>query len=154
MTDESGKPKIQFANADADADAEKGTPPLVPPLQAEGERGLSEIGRALVAMVEKAAAGWKSFQKGELTFSEVTQTIVTLVKGAEQLIKGRNQGALKHAEVKAAFNYLDREYGLIDKLDNLIRLPFWAEPFDAMAIRAVIDLLIAQAVAALNAGGW
>jgi len=56
--------------------------------------------------------------------------------------------------VREAFDYFDRKYRIIDRIDDLVPLPFFLEPLDGPFIRKVVDFLIGQAVATFNATIW
>ena len=56
--------------------------------------------------------------------------------------------------VRDAFEYFDKKYKIIDRIDDLIPLPFFLEPFDGPFLRKLVDFLIDQAVAVFNATIW
>ena len=60
----------------------------------------------------------------------------------------------KHKLVREAFEYFDNKYRIIDRIDDLIPLPFFLEPFDGAFLRKLIDFLIGQAVSVFNATIW
>jgi hypothetical protein len=56
--------------------------------------------------------------------------------------------------VRDAFEYFDNKYRIIDRIDDLIPLPFFLEPFDSPFLRKLVDFLIGQAVAVFNQTIW
>jgi hypothetical protein len=90
---------------------------------------------------------------GAFNLNEIYEVLVALVQSAEAMLAVSGMGAMKHKAVKEVFDQLDAQYGLIDKLDAAIRLPFWAEPFDGKVLRVAVNLLISLIVTSLNATG-
>lgn len=84
---------------------------------------------------------------------QIYEILVGLVRAAEAIFQGTGQGMIKHKLVREVWHRLDKEYGLVDKMDAAIKLPIWLEPFDATIIRASIDGLIILIVTALNSTG-
>jgi len=109
---------------------------------------------ALVGAVRSTVGKYQQFRKGELTATTLTDLISDLVHAAEATVRERNAGALKHTAVRTAFDRIDAEYHLIEKIDAAIRLPWYAEPFDQLAIKISIDLLISGVVTCANKYGW
>jgi len=91
---------------------------------------------------------------GEFEVKEIFDLIASLVRVAESVITSPRMGASKHKLVHDAFNWFDQKYEILDRVDDLIPLPFFMEPFDGPVIRKVIDFLISQAVSALNTSIW
>ena len=77
-----------------------------------------------------------------------------MVRAAESVITAPESGAEKHRLVREAFEYFDQEYHIIDRIDDLVALPIFLEPFDGPFLRKVIDFLIGQAVSVFNATIW
>ena len=63
-------------------------------------------------------------------------------------------GEDKHKLVRDAFEYFDNKFKIIDRIDDLIPLPFFLEPFDGPFLRKLVDFLIGQAVAVFNQTNW
>ena len=100
---------------------------------------------------EASIATWDDFQDdGNINSQTIMKLIGELVDAAETVIKEAKRGELKHHAVKDAFYYFDDKYDLLDKLDDMIDLPLWLEPFDRRIIAASIDLLIVMAVTVMN----
>lgn len=112
------------------------------------------IGQAITRAMERIAEEFGSFKAGELTISSLADFIDQMVRTVEVFLPGRGQGALKHAELIAAFGVLDKKYGIIDKIDLAIKLPFYLEPVDGPVIRLIVDVLIKGAVTFANKHGW
>jgi len=70
------------------------------------------------------------------------------------VITAPGSSAEKHQLVRDAFDWFDRRYRIVDRIDDLVPLPFFLEPFDGPFLRRVIDFLIGQAVAVFNATIW
>ena len=70
------------------------------------------------------------------------------------MITAPGSGAEKHQLVRDAFEWFDQKYRIVDRIDDLVPLPFFLEPFDGPFLRRVTDFLIGQAVAVFNATIW
>lgn len=79
--------------------------------------------------------------------SEVLKFIEDLV-GLISLTEGITKTQLK-GEVKEIWAYFNEKYGLIDKIDEMLKLPAIVEPFDGMLINEGIKLLLVYGVGAL-----
>jgi len=77
-----------------------------------------------------------------------------MVKAAESIFTAPQTGIEKHRLVREAFDYFDRKYRIVDRIDDLVALPVFIEPFDGPFLRKVVDFLIGQAVAVFNATIW
>jgi len=108
----------------------------------------------ILAEVEVARQDWTELFSGEFRIQEVFDLVGSLVRAAEAVITAPQSGATKHRLVREAFDYFDRKYRIIDRIDDLIPLPFFLEPFDGPVIRKVVDFLIGQAVAVFNMTIW
>ena len=105
----------------------------------------------LIQAVEDAIEVWEDLREDKkLDVNLVFALISSLVLTAEAVVKEAKQGEIKHKAVREAFDYFDEKYNLIDRLDEIIKLPFWLEPFDGKLLKALIDLLIVQAVSMMN----
>ena len=109
---------------------------------------------SILAEVEAARQDWQKLFSGEFRIQEVFDLVASLVKATEAVITAPQSGANKHRLVREAFEHFDREYHIIDRIDDLISLPFFLEPFDGPVIRKVVDFLIGQAVAVFNQTIW
>ena len=108
----------------------------------------------ILAEVETVGKDWKELFSGEFHLREIFDLVASLVRAAEAVITAPGSGADKHQLVREAFDYFDRKYRIIDRIDDLIPLPFFLEPFDGPVIRKVVDFLIGQAVAVFNQTIW
>lgn len=115
---------------------------------------LSPVAHAIIDAVERLASEVGAFAKGELSLSSLSDLIDEMVRAAQVIVPERGQGALKHVEVVAAFEYLDRKYGIIDKIDAAVPLPFYLEPLDGPVFKLVIDVMIKSTVTFANKHGW
>ncbi|MDP8228150.1 MAG: hypothetical protein P9M15_01710 [Candidatus Electryoneaceae bacterium] len=104
----------------------------------------------LIQTGETVIANWKKIHDGNIEVLDVLDLITTLVESAETVVKGAKKGEIKHKLVCDVFDHFDSKYNLLDEIDNAIRLPFWLEAFDGWALKKAIDLLISQAVSAMN----
>ena len=104
--------------------------------------------------MEKVGEDWQELFSGEFHLQEVFNLVASLVKAAESVITAPGVGDEKHALVREAFEYFDKKYKIIDRIDDLIPLPFFLEPFDGPFLRKLVDFLIGQAVAAFNLTIW
>ena len=108
----------------------------------------------ILAEVEVARQDWQDLFSGEFRIQEVFDLVGSLVRAAEAVITAPQAGADKHRLVREAFEYFDRKYRIIDRIDDMIPLPFFLEPFDGKLLRTVIDFLIGQAVSVFNMTIW
>ncbi|MDP8241011.1 MAG: hypothetical protein P9X24_18120 [Candidatus Hatepunaea meridiana] len=108
----------------------------------------------ILTEVEAARQDWQELFSGEFRIQEVFDLVGSLVRAAEAVIASSQSGAEKHRLVREAFEHFDHKYRIIDRIDDLIPLPFFLEPFDGPVIRKVVDFLIGQAVAVFNQTIW
>jgi len=108
----------------------------------------------ILAEVEAARQDWNELFSGEFRIQEVFDLVGSLVQAAEAVITAPRAGANKHELVREAFEYFDQKYRIIDRIDDMIQLPFFLEPFDSKLLRTVIDFLIGQAVSVFNSTIW
>jgi len=109
---------------------------------------------SILAEVEAARQDWQELFSGEFRVQEIFDLVGSLVKATEAVITAPQAGADKHRLVREAFDYFDRKYRIIDRIDDMIPLPFFLEPFDGKLLRTVIDFLIGQAVSVFNSTIW
>ena len=110
--------------------------------------------QSILTEVEAARKDWNSLFSGKFRLSEVFDLVGSLVRAVEAVITAPGSGLEKHELVREAFDYFDRQFHIIDRLDDLVALPFWAEPFDGPFLRKVVDFLIGPAVSAFNTTIW
>ena len=108
----------------------------------------------ILAEMESVGMDWQELFSGEFRIQEVFNLFSSLVRTAESIITAPNSGEAKHELVRETFEYFDRKYRIIDRIDDLIPLPFFLEPFDGAFLRKLVDFLIGQAVAVFNATIW
>ena len=108
----------------------------------------------ILAEMESVGKDWHELFSGEFHLWEIFNLVASLVKAAESIITAPKEGEQKHKLVREAFAYFDEKYRIIDRIDDLISLPFFLEPFDAPVIRKVVDFLIGQAVSVFNMTIW
>ena len=108
----------------------------------------------ILAEVEATRQDWNELFSGQFHLKEVFNLVGSLVRTAETIITAPQAGAEKHRLVREAFEYFDRKYHIIDRIDDMIPLPFFLEPFDGKLLRTVIDFLIGQAVSVFNSTIW
>ncbi len=108
----------------------------------------------ILAEMETVGKDWQELFSGKFQVQEIFNLVSSLVRAAESIITAPGSGANKHELVKEAFAYFDNKYRIIDRIDDLIPLPFFLEPFDGAFLRKLIDFLIGQAVAVFNATIW
>ena len=108
----------------------------------------------ILAEMESVGEDWQELFSGEFHLQEVFNLVASLVKAAESVITAPGVGDEKHALAREAFEYFDKKYKIIDRIDDLIPLPFFLEPFDGPFLRKLVDFLIGQAVAAFNLTIW
>ena len=108
----------------------------------------------ILAEVEAARQDWAELFSGQFRIQEVFDLVGSLVRAAEAVITAPGSGEQKHQLVKDAFDWFDRKYRIIDRIDDLIPLPFFLEPFDGAFLRKLVDFLIGQAVAVFNQTIW
>jgi len=109
---------------------------------------------SILAELETVGKDWNELFSGQFHLQEIFDLVASLVKATEAVITAPGSGADKHQLVREAFDYFDRKYRIIDRIDDLIPLPFFLEPFDGPVIRKVVDFLIGQAVAVFNMTIW
>ena len=86
---------------------------------------------------------------------DILNLLTRIVRSGESAFAGFSGAGEDKAEVvKEIWKTLDEKYRLVDKLDAAIKLPGYLEPFDGMAIRRGMDMLIKAIVTALNQVGW
>ena len=110
--------------------------------------------KSILAEVEAVGVDWNELFRGKFRLREIFNLVGSLVRAAEAVITAPDSGLEKHELVRDAFEYFDRQYDIIDRLDDLVALPIFLEPFDGPFLRKVIDFLIGQAVSAFNATIW
>lgn len=108
----------------------------------------------ILAEMETVGKDWQELFSGKFHIQEVFNLVSSLVRTAETIITAPSSGEDKHKLVKEAFAYFDNKYRIIDRIDDLIPLPFFLEPFDGAFLRKLIDFLIGQAVAVFNQTIW
>jgi len=108
----------------------------------------------LIEEANQLGKDWEELFSGKFEVKEIFNLIATLVRLAEAIITAPQSGADKHQLVRDAFNWFDQKYKLLDRVDDLIPLPFFIEPWDGPVIRKVVDFLISQAVSAMNLTIW
>jgi len=108
----------------------------------------------ILAEMETVGKDWKELFSGKIHIREVFNLVSSLVKTAESIITAPSSGESKHQLVQEAFDYFDKKYKIIDRIDDLIPLPFFLEPFDGPFLRKLVDFLIGQAVSAFNTTIW
>ena len=109
---------------------------------------MNEWTKLIIEAGEATAAGLT----GKFNPLKALDLLSVLVERAEDVAQGEKMGPLKHQMVSEAFTYFDQKYRLIARLDELIKLPWYAEPFDSKLIRFGVDILISQAVSMMNRG--
>ena len=108
----------------------------------------------ILAEMESVGKDWLELFSGQFHIREVFNLVSSLVRTAESIISSPNSGEDKHKLVREAFEYFDKKYRIIDRIDDLIPLPFFLEPFDGAFLRKLVDFLIGQAVAVFNQTIW
>jgi len=112
---------------------------------------MNDLTKLLINAVEKIVETWSDFREdGKITAETALKLIYVLISMAEKFINIADAGKLKHKVVREAFDHFDQKYHLVDKLDDAVKLPFWAEPFDGLLLSRAIDLLISMTVMTLN----
>jgi hypothetical protein len=108
----------------------------------------------ILVEMESVGEDWEELFTGEFHLQEVFNLVASLVKAAESIIIAPGSSEVKHELVRDAFEYFDNKYKIIDRIDDLIPLPFFLEPFDGPFLRKLVDFLIGQAVAVFNLTIW
>jgi len=108
----------------------------------------------ILVEMESVGDDWEELFTGEFHLQEVFNLVASLVKAAESIVLAPQGGESKHELVRDAFEYFDNKFKIIDRIDDLIPLPFFLEPFDGPFLRKLVDFLIGQAVAAFNQTNW
>lgn len=118
---------------------------------------MSESNPYLDQLIEEArqlGKDWEELFTGKFEVKEIFDLVATLVRLAETIITAPNSGSDKHQLVRDAFYWFDDQFDLLNRVDDMIPLPFFLEPWDGPVIRKVVDFLISQAVAVFNATIW
>jgi len=108
----------------------------------------------ILVEMESVGDDWEELFTGEFHLKEVFNLVASLVKAAESIVLTSQGGEEKHKLVRDAFEYFDNKFKIIDRIDDLIPLPFFLEAFDGPFLRKLLDFLIGQAVAAFNQTNW
>jgi hypothetical protein len=108
----------------------------------------------ILVEMESVGEDWEELFTGEFHLQEVFNLVASLVKAAESIVLTSGNGESKHKLVRDAFEYFDNKYKIIDRIDDLIPLPFFLEAFDGPFLRKLVDFLIGQAVAVFNRTIW
>jgi len=108
----------------------------------------------ILAEMESVEENWEELFSGKFHLQEVFNLVASLVKAAESIVSVPESSEVKHQLVREAFEYFDKKYKIIDRIDDLIPLPFFLEPFDGQFLRKLVDFLIGQAVAVFNKTIW
>jgi len=104
--------------------------------------------------MESVGDDWEELFSGEFHLQEIFNLVASLVKATESIIITPGSSESKHKLVCEAFEYFDRKFKIIDRIDDLIPLPFFLEAFDGPFLRKLVDFLIGQAVAVFNRTIW
>ena len=108
----------------------------------------------ILSTMESVGKDWQELFSGKFHIQEVFNLVSSLVRTAESIITAPSSGEAKHMLVREAFEYFDNKYRIIDRIDDLIPLPFFLEPFDGAFLRKLVDFLIGQAVSVFNQTIW
>ena len=108
----------------------------------------------VLAELESTSEDWEELFKGEFHLQEVFNLTASLVMTVESIVAVPSSGEEKHKLVRDAFEHFDRKFHIIDRMDDLIPLPFFLEPFDGPFLRKLVDFLIGQAVTVFNQTLW
>jgi len=108
----------------------------------------------ILAEVEAVGVDWKELFSGSFRLQEFFNLVGSLVRAAEALITAPNSGSEKHQLVRDAFDYFDRKYQIVDRIDDLVTLPIFLEPFDGPFLKRAIDFMIGQAVSIFKMTIW
>ena len=108
----------------------------------------------ILAEIEAVGKDWQELFSGKFHLQEIFDLVGSLVRAAEAVITAPQSGAKKHRLVREAFEYFDQKYHIIDRIDDMIPLPFFLEPFDSKLLRGLVDFLIGQAVSIFNMTIW
>ena len=109
---------------------------------------------SILAELDAIGKDWNELFAGQFHLQEVFNLVASLVRAAEAVIIAPGSGAEKHRLVRDTFEHFDRKYRIIDRIDDLIPLPFFLEPFDGPFLRKLVDFLIGQAVFVFNLTIW
>lgn len=105
----------------------------------------------IINAAKNISGGITEFLSGQITIKTVWQLLTALVLAAEKIMAGiEKAGEDKHALVREVWDELEEQYKLIDNLDMAIKLPWWAENFDAMVLRRLVDPFISMIVVGIN----
>ena len=108
----------------------------------------------LIEKIDLVNEKWKFLITGHFSFEEIFDLIKALVEAAEFVVCKPKSGVVKHTLVKDAFTILDKKYRIILRMDKMIPLPWFIEPFDGKILREIVDLLIIAVVHLLNLTIW
>ncbi|MDP8240021.1 MAG: hypothetical protein P9X24_13095 [Candidatus Hatepunaea meridiana] len=108
----------------------------------------------ILAEMDSIGEDWNELFSGQFHLKEVFDLVASLVRAAESVITAPKMSEDKHRLVREAFEHFDRKFHIIDRIDDLIPLPFFLEPFDGPFLRKLIDFLIGQAVSVFNQTIW
>jgi hypothetical protein len=115
---------------------------------------LSDYLENILQSVSEVQKDWSDLFSGEFDYTEIVDLISSLVESAESIITDPGSGSEKHKAVKEAFDYFDAKYKLIDRLDDMIALPFFLEPFDGKLLEMSVDIIITATVVIFNKTIW
>lgn len=113
-----------------------------------------EWAQAMIERARELGTDVLAIVSGPFSWKELLAVLVALARAAEQLF-GAGAGLEKRAAVQAVLDHLKAEYDLVNKIDDLIKLPFWAEPFDGKAIDVLLNMAVEGVVFVINlVDGW
>jgi len=117
---------------------------------------LKQYADEIIDATKGISGGIHKLLEGDVSIRTIWELLTALVLAAEKMYDGiEKSGAEKHKLVRQIWNELEAKYGLLDKLDSMIRLPWWLEPFDKKLLELLIDVLISLIVTVLNlTEGW
>jgi len=108
----------------------------------------------ILTEINAVGKDWDELLSGKFRLQEVFDLVGSMVKAAESIFTAPQAGIEKHRLVREAFDYFNRKYRIVDRIDDLVALPVFLEPFDGPFLRKVVDFLIGQAVAIFNSTIW
>ena len=117
---------------------------------------LKQMADEIIDATKGISGGVHKLLEGEISIKVIWELLTALILGVEKIYDGiEGAGKEKHELVRQVWDELEARYGLIDKLDAAIKLPFWLEPFDKKILQMLIDVLISMIVTILNmTEGW